>query len=81
MRDAEAAPPLCFVDSNIWLYTFPNEPDTHKAALAKLAIQKHKTVISMQVINEICVNLIRKAKFDEAKVQALIESFTVAIKL
>ena len=74
MRDAKQAPILCFADSNIWLYTLLDEQDAQKANLAKLVIQQNNIVISTQVINEICVNLIRKAKFDEAKIQALIES-------
>lgn len=74
MRDAKQAPPLCFADSNIWLYTLLDNQDAQKANLAKLAIQQNSIVVSTQVINEICANLIRKAKFDEAKIQALIES-------
>ena len=32
-------------------------------------------VISTQVINEVCVNLIRKARFDEDSVRNIIDSF------
>ena len=32
-------------------------------------------IVSPQVINEVCVNLIKKAQFSEPQVQQLIESF------
>lgn len=66
---------VCFVDSNIWLYTFLNEQDKTKSDLAKQTIQQNDTAISTQVISEVCVNLIRKADFDETKVQALVNDF------
>lgn len=75
MSDAEQPSPLCFIDTNIWLYAFIESQDKDKSALAKQVIQQNNIVISTQVINEICVNLIKKAKFDEASLQSLIESF------
>jgi predicted nucleic acid-binding protein len=66
---------LCFIDSNIWLYAFVQSQDQKKSALAQAAIQSTGIVISSQVINEICFNLIRKANFNESDIQILIESF------
>jgi len=63
-----------FVDSNIWLYAYVAS-DAVKSALAASLLQRSSMAISVQVINEVCVNLIRKAGFAEANVRALIDSF------
>ena len=65
---------LCFIDSNIWLYAF-TEDDSRKAGLARAVIAACQPVISVQVINEVCVNLIQKAHFPEARIADLIETF------
>lgn len=68
-------PKLCFVDTNVWLYAFIQTQDQGKTALAKTIIQSSEIVISTQVINEVCVNLIKKARFDESGIRNLVESF------
>lgn len=73
MSDAE--PKLCFIDTNVWLYAFIQTQDQNKTAVAKITIQSSEIVVSSQVINEVCVNLIKKARFDEASIRALVESF------
>jgi predicted nucleic acid-binding protein len=66
----------CFIDTNIWLYAFTVGDDPQKTAHAKTLIETQSTVfVSTQVINEACVNLIRKVHFSEQQVQQLIESF------
>lgn len=66
----------CFIDTNIWLYAFIESQDKAKSASAKVVIQgNHRIIASSQIINEVSVNLIKKAKFDEASIQQLIESF------
>jgi len=67
--------PLCFVDSNIWLYALIESQDKAKSARAKQAIQNGNLCLSTQVINEVCLNLIKKAGMVEADIQNLIESF------
>ena len=64
-----------FIDTNIWLYAFIPSQDAHKAMLAKAIIGRGDIIISLQVINEVCVNLIKKAQFDEARIRQLINSF------
>jgi predicted nucleic acid-binding protein len=65
-----------FVEANVWLYAFIEGGDPQKSARAKLLIGACKTVIvSIQMINEVCVNLIKKAQFSEQQVQQLVESF------
>ena len=64
-----------FVDSNIWLYALVRGPDAVKRKNAAALISPGPCVVSTQVINEVCVNLIRKAAFEEAKVERLIRAF------
>ncbi len=67
----------CFVDSNIWLYAFIAGQDTSKSQIAQnlLRDKQDDIIISSQVVNEVCVNLIRKAGMEETAVQQLTHSF------
>lgn len=65
----------CFVDTNIWLYAFIKSEDNDKTAIAEQLIKSHKVVASSQVVNELCVNLIKKAKLSEPEIQEVITSF------
>ncbi len=61
----------CFVDSNIWLYAMINGSATDsRQAQAKslLSSQEGSIVISTQVVNEVCVNLIKKSLLDEHQI-------------
>lgn len=64
-----------FLDTNIWLYAFLKKADKEKAKIANSLIEGQGIVISTQVINEVCVNLIKKSSFSEEKIQKLIEDF------
>jgi len=65
----------CFIDSNIWLYVFIQRQDSKKAAIAKSIIQQNNVVISTQVINEVCANILKKTSFSETELQELISNF------
>jgi predicted nucleic acid-binding protein len=65
----------CFVDTNIWLYAFVEAGDSSKSAIASTLILDIEPVISTQVINEVCVNLLRQASFSEEQIAELIEAF------
>jgi predicted nucleic acid-binding protein len=65
----------CFVDTNIWLYAFITGQDPTKHVQAQQLIQRPGIVVSVQVINEVCVNLLRKANFPELELRKLIASF------
>lgn len=65
----------CFVDTNIWLYAFVVADDPSKSAIAGKLIADIEPVISTQVINEVCVNLLRQAIFSEDQISQLIEAF------
>ncbi|AFY50362.1 putative nucleic-acid-binding protein, contains PIN domain [Nostoc sp. PCC 7524] len=70
----------CFVDSNIWLYRFilnSSEPSAvQKQQIATNVTSEENLLVSTQVINEVCANLIRKAGFDNSQIQNLIEDFS-----
>ena len=65
----------CFVDTNIWLYAFVEAGDSSKSAIASKLITAIEPVISTQVINEVCVNLLRQVSFSEDQVAELVEAF------
>lgn len=65
-----------FIDSNIWLYSFIGDAKAkHQIAARLIQENKKKISISLQVINEVCVNLIKKANFKEEKIEELINSY------
>ncbi len=73
MPDSQVIP--SFIDTNIWLYAFIEGDDPQKTAVARDLIRDCQPVVSVQVINEVCVNLIKKAVFDEEKIRQLIDAF------
>jgi predicted nucleic acid-binding protein len=76
MSGAETLPESCFIDTNLWLYAFIEGNDLGKSTRVKSLIETQSAIsVSTQVINEVCVNLIKKAQFSEQQVQQLIESF------
>lgn len=72
---------LCFTDSNLWLYTFIAKQDPKKAAKAQQIVQNDNICLSSQVINEVCVNLICKAAYDEINLRKVIERFYFAYEI
>lgn len=66
-----------FIDSNIWLYRFiinPRDIDAiSKQQIATTITNYQNILISTQVVNEVCANLIRKAGFNNAQIQILLE--------
>ena len=66
----------CFIDTNVWLYALiESKENERKSKTAKELLETPDVFISVQVINEVCVNLIKKAGFGETQISALIESF------
>ena len=65
----------CFLDSNAWLYAFIESQDQQKSVIARRLVHDNVFIISAQVINEVCINLIKKANFDEAGIRRLVVSF------
>lgn len=75
MTESEIDRKLCFIDSNIWLYAFIRSQDPDKSLAARSVIRDSDIVISTQVLNEVSINLIRKARFPENRIRELIDSF------
>jgi predicted nucleic acid-binding protein len=76
MTGPEIEAESCFIDTNIWLYAFTVGDDPEKTARARGLIETRSVVsVSIQVINEVCVNLLKKAQFSEQQIQQLVESF------
>jgi predicted nucleic acid-binding protein len=65
----------CIIDTNIWLYAFLESQDPNKSVTAKKLIMDKDPVLSVQIINEVCVNLIRKAKVPEGQIRAIASAF------
>lgn len=64
-----------FLDSNIWIYAFAQNQDKQKQSIATKLVQTTGVVISTQVINEVCTNLLRKSDFSETQISKLITAF------
>jgi predicted nucleic acid-binding protein len=75
MNAGEFSP--CFIDSNVWLYRFivnPNDADSiRKQQIATTITNSPNILISTQVVNEVCANLIRKANFNNQQISRFIE--------
>ena len=74
MKDKPYDNSRCFVDTNVWLYSFIQSQDADKSLVSKAILKGNDIIISTQIVNEMCVNLIKKAKFSEKKIQGLIVS-------
>ena len=66
--------PIAFIDTNIWLYAFLDTGEEEKSSRAKEILTQTEPILSVQVINEICVNLIKKAGFTEEQISQLVEA-------
>jgi predicted nucleic acid-binding protein len=65
-----------FVDTNVWLYAFVQTQDPEKSEKAKRIVQNTPAALaSTQVINELCVNLLKTIGFSEADIRDIIAAF------
>lgn len=71
-----------FIDSNIWLYALietQQEKDLFKHEIAKKLIHQLTNIhVSTQVVNEVCINLMRKADKDNDFIYAFLRDFLSA---
>lgn len=65
---------VTFVDSNVWLYALIAQQDQAKSELARQIISVPQ-IVSVQVVNEVCVNLLRKGRRSEDEIDELIRAF------
>ena len=72
-----------FIDSNIWLYRFIvncSDPNAiPKQQIATNITNQENLMISTQVVNEVCSNLIRKAGFNNLQIQNLLGGDSVVV--
>lgn len=67
---------LSFIDSDVWLYALIEGQDILKESRAnELAQTTPNIVVSVQVINEVSANLLKKAGFTEQEIRELVDSF------
>ena len=65
-----------FIDTNIWLYAFNDTQDVSKTQRAKQVVRHTpQIIVSSQVINEVCNNMLRKFDASEADIRKLVGSF------
>jgi predicted nucleic acid-binding protein len=66
-----------FIDSNIWLYAFisRSSEELKQAKATELVEKAVRYVVSEQVIAEVSVNLLRKAKIEDNHLMRVVESF------
>ncbi len=62
-----------FIDTNVWLYALIETREADRTRIAQEIVGKPDVVISVQVINELCVNLLRKARVPEDDIAGIIE--------
>lgn len=69
-----SAPSIHFLDTNIWLYAMITGQDAGKAQMAQhvIAASLSTLIVSTQVINEVCVNLIKHEQFTPAQTRDVI---------
>lgn len=65
---------LCFIDTNIFIYAFLETQDEWKTEVSKKLIEENDIVLSIQVINEICVNLLKSKLFSEQEIREIVRS-------
>ena len=62
-----------FIDTNIWLYSLLDTGEMEKTEAAQALIKSSEAIVSVQVVSEVCANLVRKAKMPEAEIRKFIE--------
>jgi predicted nucleic acid-binding protein len=68
-----------FIDTNIWLYALIATQDPSKHQVAATLIKQHEFItISVQVVNEVCVNLLRQTELGEAFIRDLLTTWRQA---
>lgn len=71
---------VSFIDTNVWLYRLFDDQRIElserrrKRNIAISITSNTGIIISTQVVNEVCANLLKKAAFNEEKIKAVIQS-------
>lgn len=71
-----SGPASAFLDTNIWLYAFIAGANPGKQRRAAALINSGMSIfVSTQVINEVCINMIRKQQSSERDIRDFIDDF------
>jgi predicted nucleic acid-binding protein len=62
-----------FIDTNIWLYSLLDTGEAEKTKVAQALIKSSEAIVSVQVISEVCANLVKKAKMPESEIRKFVE--------
>ena len=65
----------CFVDSNVWLYAIIESAESVAKSATARTLVTERQILSTQVINEVCVNLLRKARRSENEIRQVVQAF------
>jgi len=63
----------CFVDSNIWIYSFADDDPVRKKKACEFLDNTRPKVVSWQVINETCSTLLQKKGKDEIFIRFVVD--------
>lgn len=75
MSDDPVATDQCFVDSNVWLYAVIESAESATKSATARTLVTERRIVSTQVINEVCVNLLRKAQRTEEEIRRVVQAF------
>ena len=65
-----------FIDTNVWFYAFTGKDlEKHQKAVEVIKRYGKSIQVSTQVINELCLNLKKKADFSEKGIREIIRQF------
>lgn len=75
MSDDPVATDQCFVDSNVWLYAVIESPESATKSATARTLVSERRLVSTQVVNEVCLNLLRKAQRTEEEIRRVVPAF------
>jgi len=62
----------CFFDSNVWIYLLSDDDPAKKEQAGRMLSEVKQKVVSWQVVNEVCANLLKKKNKSESFVHVAI---------
>ena len=65
----------CFVDSNVWLYAVIESAESATKSATARTLVTERRIVSTQVVNEVCMNLLRKAHRSEDEIRRVVQAF------
>ncbi len=65
----------CFVDSNVWLYAVIESAESAAKSATARSLVAERRIVSTQIVNEVCVNLLRRAHRSEDEIRQVVQAF------